>query len=106
MYDTDGHTTALITQNGVGNVAVAMSANVASQYGWYQITGTAVIDAASGFAATAEPCYPTSTAGEIDDSGTAGDMIYGMTATSAIGTPAAGQAEVSLSRPVITDNSN
>jgi len=56
-YDAAGHQTALqSTAVGVDRpVAVAMSANVASQYGWYQIGGLAVVKKASAtsFAAAA-----------------------------------------------------
>ncbi len=56
-YDAAGYQTALASiAVGVSRpVAVAMSANVASQYGWYQIGGVAVVDKASAtsFAAAA-----------------------------------------------------
>lgn len=56
-YDAAGHQTALASiAAGIGRpVAVAMSANVASQYGWYQISGVAVVKKASAtsFAAAA-----------------------------------------------------
>ena len=41
-FDQDGNTTALLAANAIGPVAVAMGANVASSYGWYQIYGKAV----------------------------------------------------------------
>ena len=43
-YLTALHTTAL---NTPGSVAVAMSENVASQYGWYQIAGQATVTKAN-----------------------------------------------------------
>jgi hypothetical protein len=56
-YDAATFQTALASiAAGVGRpVAVAMSANVGSQYGWYQIGGVAVVDKASAtsFAAAA-----------------------------------------------------
>lgn len=57
VYDAEGHQTAIgSVAVGVSRpVAVAMSANVAGQYGWYQIGGIAVINkaSASSFAAAA-----------------------------------------------------
>lgn len=56
-YDAATFQTALVSiAAGVSRpVAVAMSANVADQYGWYQISGVAVVKKASGtsFAAAA-----------------------------------------------------
>jgi hypothetical protein len=79
-----------------------MSANVASQYGWYQISGKGVAKVLTGFADNAA-CYLTSTAGSIDDTLVAGDYITGMRGASAIGTPDTGLAEVELSRPWVSD---
>lgn len=59
-----------------GQVAVAMSANVANQYGWYAIRGVVTATAAAAAAAGA-PCYTTATAGAIDDAVVAGSLISG-----------------------------
>lgn len=64
-----GTTTRVITTTR-GPVGVAMSANVASQYGWYQISGAALTTSA-GAVATGAPLYGTATAGAIDDAVTA-----------------------------------
>src|SRR5687767_1469871 len=45
-YNMDDGGTTLLVPNAIGPVAVAMSANVASQYGWYQIQGKAIASAA------------------------------------------------------------
>lgn len=52
-FNYDDGTTDLLAANAIGPVAVAMSANVASQYGWYQISGVAVVakSSATSFAA-------------------------------------------------------
>src|SRR5215207_11732851 len=42
LYNEDDGTTSLLAANDIGQVAVAMSANVANQYGWYQINGKAI----------------------------------------------------------------
>lgn len=58
-------------------LAVAMSANVASQYGWYQISGNAVV---KKVAVTVEPqvaVYVSATAGRITDVSSAGEQILG-----------------------------
>lgn len=104
-YDAGGFGTTLAAANGVGVVAVAMSANVASQYGWYQISGRGVVKGLASLAAD-KLCYLTATAGSIDDAVVAGDAIHFMETTSALDTPSTGLAEVSLSRPFVTNESN
>ena len=104
-YDAGGFTTALASANAVGPVAIAMSANVASQYGWYQISGRGVVKGLASLAADAL-CYLTATAGSIDDAVVAGDAIHFMETTSALDTPSTGLAEVSISRPSVTNESN
>lgn len=104
-YDAGGFTTALASANAVGGVAVAMSANVASQYGWYQISGRGVVKGLASLVAD-KLCYLTSTAGSIDDAVVVGDAIHFMETTSALDTPSTGLAEVTLSRPFVTNESN
>lgn len=101
-YNSDDFSTALLAANAIGPVAVAMSANVASQYGWYQIQGKAVGLVASGFVDNAN-VYATATAGTVDDAVVAGDRVKGAVGASAIGTPAAGQAEFEIARPFMDD---
>jgi hypothetical protein len=58
-------------------LAVAMSANVAAGYGWYQISGNAVI---KKVAVTVEPqvsVFVSATAGRITDVSSAGEQIVG-----------------------------
>lgn len=80
-----------------GLVGVAMSINVANQYGWYQIFGTGVVKA--GTVANNGQVFSTATAGTVDDAVVAGSMITGAILRSADGTPAAGFALVSLIYP-------
>lgn len=102
IYNPDDFSTALASANGIGPVAVAMAATVASTKGWYQIQGKGVASVLTGFADNAN-CYLTATPGSIDDADVAGDYIRGMKGASAIGTPAAGLAEVELWRPSVAD---
>ena len=102
VYNPDDFSTALAAANAVGPVATAMSANVANQYGWYQISGKGVAKVLACFADNAD-CYLTSTAGSIDDADVAGDYISGVKGASAIDTPATGLAEVEMWRPFVRD---
>lgn len=81
-----------------GPVGVAMSANVASQYGWYQVAGQAVVNVAAAVADNAL-VYSTSTAGNVDDAVVSGSQVDGAVfRTSAAG---AGTAVVMLDRPAM-----
>ena len=101
-YNADDFSTTLAVANGVGPIATSMSINVASQYGWYQISGKGVALVLSGFADNAD-CYLTATAGSIDDANVSGDYIRGMKGASDIATPSAGLAEVEMWRPSVAD---
>lgn len=101
-YSYDDGSTALLAANAIDPVAVAMSANVANQYGWYQITGKAVGLVAAGFVDNAN-VYATATAGTVDDAVVAGDRVKLAKGASAIGTPSAGFAEFEISRPFMDD---
>jgi hypothetical protein len=82
------------TSTGPG--AVAMSANLAGQYGWYAIFGAVPVVAAT--VAADAPLYLTSTAGSLDDSVVSGDKIDGMISRAAT---AAGYATCQLAYPAI-----
>lgn len=101
-YNADDWTTTLLAANAIGPVAVAMSACVANEYGWYQISGKAVGLCATGFADNGN-VYATATGGTIDDAVVAGDRVKRAKGASAIGTPAAGQAEFEIDRPFMDD---
>ena len=72
IFDQYAGTTTLATAGSRGPVGVAMSANVASQYGWYQISGSAVVK--TGTVAAGAPAYVTSTAGTLDDAVVSGEI--------------------------------
>lgn len=101
-YNTDDHSTTLLAANAIGPVAVAMSANVANQFGWYQIVGKAIGRALAGFLDDAN-VYATATAGSVDDAIVAGDRVKNCKGASALGVPSAGFAEFEIDRPVMDD---
>ena len=100
-YNADDWSTALLAANAIGPVAVAMSACVANEFGWYQIFGKAVVD--SNTVADNANVYATATPGEVDDAVVAGDRVKGAKFASANGTPAAGFAECEIHYPFMDD---
>jgi hypothetical protein len=103
-YNADDNSTALLAANAIGPVAVAMSANVADQYGWYQISGKAVGKALAAYADNGL-VYATATAGSVDDAVVAGDRVKLALGASAVGTPSTGLAEFEIQRPFMDDAS-
>lgn len=101
-FNMDDYSTALLAANAIGPVAIAMSANVASQYGWYQIYGKAVGAALTGFADNGN-VYATATAGSIDDAVVAGDLVKNAKGASAVDTPSSGLAEFEIQYPFMDD---
>tara|TARA_Y100001937_G_C6943080_1_gene251246 strand:+ start:62 stop:568 length:507 start_codon:yes stop_codon:yes gene_type:complete len=101
-YTEDSFSTALLAANAVGQVAVSMSANVANQYGWYQISGKAVGKALTSYADNGL-VYATSTAGSIDDEVVSGDRVKRAIGASAVGTPSSGLAEFDIQYPFMDD---
>lgn len=100
-YNADDYSTTLAAANAVGPVAIAMSANVASQYGWYQIGGKAFGLCLASFADNGD-VYLTATAGSVDDADVAGDYVRGALGASARDTVTGG-AEFELWRPQVAD---
>lgn len=99
-YDLNAGTTTLApATGGTGQVAVAMSANVANQYGWYQIAGIAAVKAPNAMAVGAEIYMLAATPGSVDDAAVAGEQILNAKALSTTGTPSAGLALVQINRP-------
>jgi hypothetical protein len=99
VYRPDNFITALASTSTTGFVAVAMSANVASQYGWYQIAGKAIVVA--GTVADDAAAWATATPGTLDDATADGDMVHGAFFASADGTPSAGFAELEIMYPYL-----
>lgn len=102
LYNPDDFSTSLLAANDIGSVAIAMSACVANEYGWYQIKGRAVGKALTGFVDNAN-VYSTATAGSVDDAVVAGDRVKNAKGASALGTPSAGLAEFEIDRPYVDD---
>jgi hypothetical protein len=102
VYDEYANTTKRAVAGDRGPCAVAMSANVAGQYGWYQVAGAAVVK--SGTVAAAGSVYLTATPGTVDDAVVAGDKVDGARFKTADGTPSAGFAIVMLDRPALNGN--
>jgi hypothetical protein len=101
-YNLDDWSTALLAANAIGPVAVAMSACVADEYGWYQIQGKAVGKALTGYVDNAL-VFATATAGSVDDAVVDGDMVHLAKGASALDTPSAGYAEFEINRPYTDD---
>lgn len=99
-FNAETGATTLIAPNAIGPVAVAMSANVASQYGWYQTEGLA--DAVSADVADSGKVYIDTAAGSCDDAVVTGDRVQGAKWASADDT-ATGRALVRLWLPSVND---
>lgn len=93
----NGASTRLAATTAVGPVAVAMSANIANQYGWYCVSGTVPVKTNGGVAAGAQ-AYAAATAA-VDDAVVAGEAITGMFFAETVGS--AGIAKATLQRPTI-----
>jgi hypothetical protein len=74
---TGAATTVRIVGNGVGAVGVAMAAVVGSKFGWFQIAGLNLVTGCDGSAAVGQAMIG-GTAGLIDHTAAAGDLIHGM----------------------------
>lgn len=84
----DNWLTALVVADAHGAVGVALAANVASNYGWYQVLGRGVASAETTIVDGTQ-AYVGSTAGFIDDAAVAGDQIIGMIISSTTDTATA-----------------
>lgn len=96
-YDSKAATTVRSLIGGSGSsgpMGVAASANVASQYGWYQVSGATPVKAATASANT--PAYMSATAGQVDDAISGGNLIDGLFIKAAT---SAGYATCQLERP-------
>lgn len=99
-YDNSAGTTTLSPATaGTGPVAISMSANVANQYGWYQIAGVAAIKSPNATVVGADVYMLAATPGSVDDAVVANEGILGAKFLSTTGTPAAGLALVQINRP-------
>lgn len=102
VWEADAYLTTRLVADSIGAVGVALSANVASQYGWYAIYGRVPAKVLASFADNGN-LYGTATAGSADDAIVAGDRIQNARGASAIDGPATGMAEVDLYYPFVND---
>ena len=99
-YDSNLGVTALSpATGGLGQVAVAMSANVASQYGWYQIAGIAAVKAPNAMVVGAEVFSLAATPGSVDDAAVNCEQILKAKVSTTTGTPSSGLALIQINRP-------
>jgi hypothetical protein len=96
-----GTTTITPATGGKGSVAVAMSANVVNQFGWYQIGGAAVVKAPNAMVVNADVFMLAATPGSVDDAAVAGEQILNATVSTTTGTPSAGLAVIQINRPFL-----
>lgn len=81
LYNATTYQTALLTvangKNKGAPIGVAMSANVGSQYGWYQISGNAVIKKTTVLTLPQVPIFISATTGRMKTLVSAGQQILG-----------------------------
>jgi len=79
QWDTTTHQTKLsVDTAGTGaSLAVAMSANVASQYGWYQVQGLAVIKKTAVAVSPSVALYQSATTGRVMPTVASGKQVAG-----------------------------
>lgn len=102
MVDYDpylGTTVLSPATGGIGPVAVALSANVASQYGWYAISGVVPVKAPNTAVVGAEVFSLAATPGSVDDAQVNGEQIVNAKFTTTTGTPSTGLALIEINRP-------
>lgn len=101
-YDAISGGTTLIpnTANLANPVAVAMAATLDTEWGWYQIAGSAVVAKAANLIASNVKIYISGTAGKIRGSAASGKNILGArTGTTASASAAVTTIVVTINRP-------
>ncbi|MEQ1572780.1 MAG: hypothetical protein ABL993_00905 [Vicinamibacterales bacterium] len=99
-YDITLGVTALSpATGGEGPVAVSMSANVANQYGWYQVRGCAAVKAPNAAVVGAGVYMLAATPGSVDDAVVASEQILNAKFTTTTGTPSSGLAVIEINYP-------
>lgn len=101
VYDVKAGTTTRTVATSAGLVGIAMSANVALQYGWYQIQGEAIVKVAANVAA-GKTVSTTATDGTLGPGATGVTPLYNATAKTATATPTADYAQIQINRPWIS----
>lgn len=100
-YNTSSFTTALapVGANKPQPIAVAMSANVADQYGWYQISGIAVMKKTCTVSLAADAKVGVLTAGLVAGSGSGKEILGALVAAVASATAGRTTVQVVINRP-------
>jgi hypothetical protein len=99
VYNVAAATTTLTTATTAGLVAIAMSANVANYYGWYQLTGEAIVSVAASVLADGAVSGLAATPGMLTPGVDGITPIYKATAKTATDSPTAGFAQIQIGRP-------
>lgn len=100
-YDPDTHLTTLCAVGGniPRPIAIAMSANVASEYGWYQISGVAVVKKTCTICLVAGVAVGVLTIGLIAGTGSGKEIAGAAVAATASATAGRTTVRVSINRP-------
>lgn len=100
-YNTVTGATALaaVGANLPRPIAVAMSANVASQYGWYQISGVSVMAKSSATSLAAAAAVGVKTAGFIASTGSGKEVNSALVAAVASAASGRTTVQVVINRP-------
>jgi hypothetical protein len=100
---TTFQTTLLANTANLGNpIAIAMSANVASQYGWYQIEGNAVVLKSAVAVTPQAKVYVSGTTGRLMPTSASGKQVLGAKfANLATVTSTTSTVNVLISRPTM-----
>lgn len=100
-YNVTTHQTALaaVGTNKAQPIAVAMSANVASQYGWYQISGIAVCKKTCTVSLAANAAVGVLTVGLIAGTGSGKEIQGALVAAVASATAGRTTVQVVINRP-------
>ena len=105
IYDVKNQTTTRAVAASRGPAAVAMSANVAGQFGWYAVWG--VVPGSTTLAGTGaanDGLCTTAVAGQATVGGTASQKIDGMRCKSVQDAPGVGFTDVELAYPACNNN--
>jgi len=100
-YNTSSFTTALapVGTNLPQPIGIAMSANVASQYGWYQISGVAVGLKSSAVSLAADDAVGVLTVGRIAGTGSGKEIEGALVAVVASATSGGTSVQMVINRP-------
>lgn len=99
IYNEAAITTTLTTATTSGPIAIAMSANVLANYGWYQLTGEAIVSVAASVLADGAVSTLAATPGMLTPGVDGITPVYNATAKTATDTPSVGFAQIQIARP-------